>query len=225
MNIARTTLITSLIAFSSVAQAAQHEASFELGSLATPDPTWDLFSYGMASSTIGVRLGYGIDDRITILGSWHHDAQGGHAAHDFEYDDWNDDSGFGLAFYGNTFAVGPKVRHAVKPWLAPYATAQLMVLHGQIKLDDVTGEDDNANQLRYTSMAPGGMLTAGVDFMPFEVRHGAARLASHLELGYGYVRPLEFSDDSGDDNSKTATSLGDLSFNGFAVRWGIGVRF
>lgn len=174
MTIAHATLITSLLAFSGVAQAAQHEVSFELGSLATPDPTWDLFSYGLASSTVGVRLGYGLDERITILASWHHDAQGGEADINYE-DDWSYDSGFGLAFYGNTFAAGPKFHHAVKPWLAPYATAQLMLVHGQIKLDDNIYDDENANQMRYSSMAPGGLVTAGVDVMPLRIRDGAAR--------------------------------------------------
>ncbi len=221
-----TVLLSGLLSgalLSSAAHAAPlgHEVSLELGGLHSPDPAWQgLLSWHPGIPSQGIRVGYGVQEHVTVVASYHHGAQGGEAwLYDEEnYEEENDD--FGLAFYANMINAGPKLHYALRPWLVPYATAQVIVFHSILKIDDNVEDDDNTNQFRYKAVSPGGMITAGLELRPVRLLKGKMRIAHHLEGGYGYVRPLEYEVIDG-----KAPTVGDLDFRGFTIRFGTGVRF
>ena len=96
------------------------------------------------------------------------------------------------------------------------------------RLDDNTSRDDNPNQYRYTGFAAGGMFTGGLDFRFLRVGDHI-RLGSHIEAGYGITSRMTLTQDGGTDRANEdgdrAAELGKVGFRGFALRWGVGIRF
>lgn len=208
------TCAASLLGLASVApsavHAADHEVSYEVGTLAIHDPAWDLFDASLSYlPSQGVRLGYAVHDRVAVIGGWHHAARGQTLYTEGEEDD---ESTFAAAFYSETFLAGAKADWDLAPWFRPYAAAQFMGVLGTVRLDDDTTEDDNLNQITRRAFTPGAVATGGVDIrVPFA--DGRYAVASYMEFGYGRTLNLSFED------------LGDLDMAGFAFRWGIGARF
>ena len=207
-------------------RAPTHEFSLELGTFGSPDPAWDYLGDSNAVGSRGVRAGYGLTPNITLIGSWHYSADGA----EIDGPEVEDDSDvlFRTAFISNQFAVGPKVQWRWKRWLVPYATVQGVGWLGRARLDDDFDDDENINQYQFTGFAPGGMVTAGIDIIPKRVGRNI-RLASHLEAGYGITSRMTLTQDGGSDRANVegerAVELGSVGFRGFALRWGVGVRF
>jgi hypothetical protein len=202
------------------AQAARNELSLEVGGLNSSDPNFELFSEEGGISTWGVRGGVGLTRHVAIVASFHHGAVGTA----FEsYEDASDEYDEGsMQFRTNQLAVGPKFEAAVAPWLRPYATVQAMGFQGRILLDDNSEVDDNENQLSYRAIAPAGIVALGLDLIPFGATKSVG-VGSHLEMGYGHTRPLQFEDS--ERAAAEPVSLGELQFSGFYINWGVGIRF
>lgn len=210
--------VLAAVALAPAAEAAEREVALELGSFGAPDEDFDLFSHGDALPTRGLRVGWPVHERVAVIAGWHHGARGLRVyplgdEYDYEYDDdySADNNAFVAAFYGDQFTLGAKADWALVRWLLPYATVQAVGYRGLVRLDDDLQHDDNPNQVQRSAFAPGAMATAGLDVrVPFGETFAAA---TYLELGYGYVLPLDFAD------------LGEIDMRGFVLRWGVGARF
>ena len=202
------------------AQAARNELSLEVGGLSSNDQNYNLFSETGGISTWGVRGGVGLSRHLAIVASYHHGATGNGL--EGEEDASGDYTEGSMQFRTNQLAVGPKFEAAVAPWLRPYVTVQAMAFQGRILLDDNNDVDDNENQLSYSTVAPAGVVALGLDLIPF----GATKtvgFGSHLEMGFGHTRPLQFEDK--ERAASEPVSLGELQFSGFYINWGAGIRF
>ena len=213
-----TTLLGALLV-GPAAQAAGNEISFELGSFGAHDPNWELFSNDEQLVTWGFRGGYAITPNLAVIATWQHGAWGGGLdiyGESSYYDDddeyYYEDTSLNLAFTANQFGVGPKYDVELFSWLRPYATAQFIAFLGTVRMDEDEDHDDNINQYKTSGFSPAGMAALGIDFIPVRPRRTGS-LATYLEMGYGYAAPMKLGD------------LGQLSFNGFALRWGVGARF
>lgn len=207
-------------------RAPTHELSLELGTFGAPDPAWENLSDGDAVGSRGIRAGYGLTPSLTLIGSWHHSADGAEIEGPGSEEEY--DTLFRTAFLSDQFAVGPKLQWRWKRWLVPYATVQGVGWLGRARIDDDFDDDANINQYQFTGFAPGAMVTAGLDLIPTRVGR-RVRLASHLEAGYGVTSRMTLTQAGGSDRANTdgekAVELGAVGFRGFALRWGVGVRF
>lgn len=193
------------------AGAATHELSFNWSSLHAPDDNWDYYSDRESLNTWGLRAGFGLTDRLSVVAGWQHDVQGGTLYFDYGDDEW-DAASVSLALTSNTWTVGPKYGVEVFPWLYPYATVQGALLWGTTKLDDDVEDDENMNELRASGLAPGALGALGLEFRALRVDR-PVRPAVFAEFGYGWMAPLQQGD------------LGELTFRGFYANWGLGARF
>ena len=211
--------ILALVAFASPAQADMadgtlHEVSFEAGMIQAQDPNWSMFSDVDGLSTFGVRVGYGINSWLSVVGGWHH------RSHDSElfseYSDYIE-----MRLNADRFSVGPKFDYDLTSWLKPYATVQPVVARGGLQIDEDGGDDYNINAYQFSDWTAGGVAALGVDFIPVGP-YTSVHFSAHLEAGYGILRPLEFENN---DVGNAAVSIGDLDFNGLYIQGGVGVRF
>lgn len=219
-----TAAILGAFAAMSGAWAADNELDFELGSLSAPDTDWEMFSSGSAVGTWGIRGGYGLAEHLSVVAGWHHSADGAQIWLDGESSDVAD---FHTAFLSDQFTVGPKFDYAVTSHLSPYATVQAMLYRGKIRLDTDIEHEGNPNELKFSALAPGAYGALGVEWLPIRLGD-RARVGTHLELGYAWVLPMKFKDDNGtqrDENSDKPAFVGQMDFHGFAMRWGVGLRF
>ena len=121
------------IALATAAFAAEprHEVSLELGTHNSDSPAWGVIDSN-SSNTIGIRGGYGINSRLTAIGSWHvgqivtdHSSN----SNDYYYEEpVHGSSGLNGGVYSsllvNHLSAGAKISNQIQPWLVPYATGQ-----------------------------------------------------------------------------------------------------
>ena len=186
------------------------EISFNWGQLGAHDDSWELFSDNDQLRTVGLRLGYGINQHLSVVGGWQHAFDGGSLW--VESEDDFDEGELRLSLATNRFAVGPKARLEIFPWLVPYATVQGTMLWGAAKFDDDPGDDENLNQIRASGLAFGGVGALGVELVA-RPEDKLLRPAFGFEAGYGWLSPLELD------------QLGQLDFRGFYGSWTLGLRF
>jgi len=198
---------------------AGHEFNFEAGTIGVVDPSWAMFSETPAIATWGFRGGVQIAPWTRIIGGWQHGTRGREIT--FE------DSTTGLevaeihtAATVDQYSLGGKVIWEARPWLHPYATAQGVLFVGHIRLDDDVMRQDNENQLRFGAVAPGMIGAIGTEVLPFG-QGKRVRMAAYLELGYGHAWPMRFRDRDQDE----PIDVGNITVNGLATRFGVGVRF
>lgn len=205
------TLLT-MLSLAAPASAGSNELSFELGALHSGDRNWDLFSDGSMLSGLGARAGYGVNDWLTVVASWQTARDGSTLSVELSEDDNYDVQETMLSLRTHSFSLGPKFKWDLFPWLHPYATVQGMALLGTLRLDDDEAHDDNLNQVKTSAVAGGGMGALGLELVLLR-EDRPLRPATYLEMGYGRTANLNFED------------VGSLGFGGFALRWGVGVRF
>lgn len=205
------TLLT-LAALSAPASAGTNELAFELGALGSSDRNWDLFSDGPLLSSMGLRAGYGVNDWLTVVGTWQ-TARDGSVLYIESYDanEYLDQDAL-LSLRTNQLSLGPKFSLDLFSWLHPYATVQGLALLGTVRMDDDAQHDDNLNQYKSSAVTGGGFAALGLDFILLR-EDRPIRPATYLEMGYGRTANLAFDD------------IGTLGFGGFALRWGVGARF
>ena len=187
----------------------------------------DLLGGGVLAP-MGVRLGYGFAGPWSVVGGWqrHHRAQTLYVPLGADGDELSEvEVVQGLTVHQLT--AGIKAQHALKPWLAPYATAQLSALRGSYLMDENVEVDDNPNQLRGSGMAVGGIAAVGIDLRPVRVK--PVRLGTHLEFGYALHSRLSMKAGTEEARPLTAEgedgSLGAFALRGLHVQWGVGLRF
>ncbi|HCH65124.1 MAG TPA: hypothetical protein DFR83_20135 [Deltaproteobacteria bacterium] len=128
------------------------------------------------------------------------------------------------AFTGQQFTVGPKLQLDLgKSAFSTYVVGQGLAFVGTSRLDDAPDEDDNLNQLKARSWAPGFIAAGGLEYSP---RVGPIQLSTFVELGYNWTAQMGFEDDSVRESGTNAPAdMGDLAFRGFYMQMGLGVRF
>jgi len=204
----RTLIVLAALCAALPAQAADHELSLEMGSLAVRDPAWNTFSSADAMTTLGLRAGYRVHDRVAVIGSYHHTRTGS---------DVFDDDGEGLlaraAFFGNEFTLGAKADVSIKDFMLPYVTVSGLVFHSDARFDDAPNDDDNPGQIKETALSGGFRGMGGLEFRIPRWEPPGFTVGAYLEFGYTYLSPLSFGD------------LGDMELGGFTARGGLGVRY
>jgi hypothetical protein len=209
------------------ATAGTSEFSLELGNLQNSDPAYDIFSRYDGTPSQGLRLGIGIRDRLSVIGSWHHSSRGAEVYYEsYYYDDepaYSDepygyeeeyDNGYLMhtKFNLSQYQIGLKSELKLFDWLFPYFTGQGIFAHGTMRFDDDTSTRSNAGQIRRDGFGGGFMGTAGADFrlaqkmLPFT-------LGLHIEGGYAWISPMKFTD------------VGSMQPKGGVLRSGLGIRF
>jgi len=199
--------LLAALALPGTALGATREVRLELGSIAAPDPDWNLFSDADRLSTQGLGVGWTFHDHLALVAGWRRGAHGMTVGGES-----TGQSDFTAAFAAHTLTFGAKADWELAPWFAPFASARAAGLLGRVRLDDDSEDDENLNQLSHTALAPGALATAGVEFrLPFHDAELAA--TTSLEMGYAWFAPLHLD------------PLGDLAFRGFTLTWGVGARF
>lgn len=196
-----------LLALPAPALAADREVSLELGSIASSDPQWDLFSDSPRLPTQGLRIGWPVHDRVALVAAWHRGAQGSTLG-----GEGTGQSDFVAAFSAHALALGAKADLELTPWFVPFATLQALGLLGTVRLDDDPDDDHNPNQLSHSAFAPGALAAAGLE-LRLPLHHDAFAAATSLDLGYALLGPLHYD------------TLGPLHLGGFTLHWGVGARF
>lgn len=212
-----TALTAAILAASAPAAAADHQVDLDLGvqGAGYDNEDWDLFSDSDALSTYGARVGVALGEHLSVLVGYQRGVTGAEIYQDSYWEDDGVDAPgdeFVAAYYSHTLALGPKLSARASRVLSPYGTLLLTGQYATVRLDADPVIDDDATQLTATGMAPGAVAAAGLDVaLPFKQR--AWTPATFAELGYGHTLALDFD------------SLGELSFSGVYLRWGVGVRF
>ena len=204
----RTLIVLAALCAALPARAADHELSFEVGSLAARDPAWDTFSGTNAMVTLGLRGGYRVHDRVAVIASYHHTRTGSDL-----YGDASGDLFSRAAFFGNEFSLGAKADLSVKDFMLPYVTLSGVLLYSDVRFDDDPDDNDNAGQVKETALAGGARGMGGLEFRIPRWNPPGITAGAYFELGYTYLSPLSFGD------------LGDMDLGGFTVRGGIGLRY
>ena len=229
-----TSVLCSILSLPS--QAADHEISFELGTFANNDETYNLFGGNDGMKSWGFRGGYAIHDRVSIIASYHHHRTGSHITTD---EDW--EYAFHSAYYANLFGIGAKADVQPLKWLQFYSALQGLAYLGTARFDADGNSRTNIGQFNATSLAVGGQVTVGTEikirlktnkslFKKSEAKdQGTLQFAWHIEGGYGIVSKHEyqFKDVNAEVNGFPEESENNASMNpgGFVLRSGLGMRF
>ena len=227
----------TILAFTSAAMAAEprHEITFDLGTLNSNDPAWNILG-GQQSPSSGIRAGYGATPWLTVLGSWHLSRiQTDHGSSYYDYEEPHADIGHESSVHESNNAssgqvlselsihhlsLGAKFSHEVKRWLVPYATAQGRLHIGNLRVTDKWDAEDASIDLNASGLGYGGSVSAGVELRSKPIG-GSMSLAAHLEFGYAMSTDLDFALESEGSNA----SIGSLNYNGPTVSAGVGLRF
>ena len=136
-----------------------------------------------------------------------------------------DEAALITGFTGQQFTVGPKLRVEPKPWLGAYVTAQGLAFRGTSRLDDRPEKDENRNQLKAAAWAPGFITAAGVEVNP-QLSALPVQLSSFLEMGYNWTGALKLTDENiAANGTNEPASMGELTFRGYYVQAGVGIKF
>lgn len=222
-----------LSAGSGEAQAAENELSLEVGSFGTSDDRFDLFHERNLLGTWGARLGVAVHPRVGIVAGYHYATAGNTVESEGSYSYYEDDDydeeyyeagTFQAAYRGHHLQLGPKVDFPVDDWGFPYLTLQGAMFIGQVLLDEDIDDDENINQLKATSVNPGGIAAVGIDIVPLHLPSRKLSFGGHLELGYGLTAATGFTADLPTGTNSEA-EIARFGLGGFYLRTGLGVYF
>ena len=222
------TLLATLLAGSGEVFETTYSLAVETGQVEKADPDWDTVAY-YPEPTVGIRAGRTINPNLEILGSIHYASTNNSDQGDYYY---YEDDGYSTSFSGYSgdvtetlVHIGPKFNWNIKPWFAPYATAQGLVVHNRIRLaDDYALEEDDS--ITFVSASGIGLGLTGALGLELRTRPIAkkAQLFFYGEGGSTVASPLQFSLlKAAEDESDIA--IGDLTYGGQYVRFGMGARF
>ena len=131
------TLLATLLSGSGNQFDYTYSLAAEVGTVEQADADWDMASNWQVN-TGGLRLGYQITDNVDILGSVHWGTQGNSDYHDYYYYEEYDESyntslsGYEIQVSETLIHLGPKMSWNINSWLAPYATAQGLLIHNRL---------------------------------------------------------------------------------------------
>ncbi len=197
--------------------ALDHELTFELGTLANPDPSFDLFADNDVLPSRGVRAVVALNDRVGLSAGWQHSGRGSTVATegayvDEELDIWSSGE-FQAALRADQFRVGPIADvELLQGALAPYVRADLVVMRSSAWLTDADSRRSNPTEIKEVALttgfsAMGGLAVNIPGLLGFDP-------TVHLEAGTTHLfSPLQFE------------TLGSVQPGGFTLNGGIGLRY
>jgi hypothetical protein len=228
-----TLLALGALALSSPALAADerpaHEFHLVTGSYGTGDRHFEIYSPLSSIGASGARLGIGLKGPWSIMTGYtrrsvvseYFDSMVGSNPTEIE----RDEAALITSFTGQQVTFGPKLQIDPKPWLGTYVTAQGLMFMGSSRLDDDPTTDENPNQLKSFGWAPGFVAAAGIEVNP-QIKASPVQLSSFLEMGYNWTAAFELSDENIDKyGTNEPASMGELSFRGYYMQAGIGIKF
>lgn len=223
------TLLATLLSGSGTQFEYTYSLAAEVGAVAQADADWDIASNWQANTT-GLRLGYQLNDNLDILGSVHWGTQGNGSNYGYYYyEDYDDShnssmSGYEIQVSETLIHLGPKMSWNINSWLAPYATAQGLVIHNRLQMSDSASFDEDSKTLIDDS----GLAFGATGALGLEIRTRPiakkAQLFFYGETGASAATAINFAlqsagADEGDIN------IGDLRYGGSYFRVGAGTKF
>lgn len=186
----------------------------EIGSLANPDPAYDLFSAGNTMGSAGVALGFALAPRLSIVGSWQHYRHGARVSYgqsDTDADFESEEQSVLAAWTAHEGTLGLRLDASIGDVLFPYVAGRGLVLGGRMRLDDDRSVNDNPGQSQARGTTFGGMATAGIELrIPPQ---SDLQAAWTLELGNAWLARADFG------------KFGSMRPGGFVARSSLGLRF
>jgi len=204
-----------------------YSLAVETGVIAQSDVDWNALS-DWQRSTGGLRMGYKITPTIDLLGSVHWGTQSD--SYNYYYDDYdveyydNGLSGYDSQVSETVVQLGPKFSWNLKPWFAPYATVQGLMIHNRLQMSDNGSFDEDATTLIDASAM--GFGAAGALGLELRIRPIAdkTQIFFYGEGGSAGTTALQFAmTDAGAGG--TDINIGDLGYGGGYVRVGLGSKF
>ena len=228
-----TLLALGALALSSPALAqddrAAHEFHLVTGSYGTNDSQFEIYSPNASIGASGARLGIGIKGPWSVMAGYtrrsvvseYFDSMVGSNPSELE----RDEAALITSFTGQQVTLGPKFQIDPKPWLGTYVTAQGLMFMGTSRLDDDPSTDENRNQLKSFGWAPGFVTAVGFEVNP-QISRSPVQFSSFLEMGYNWTAGLELTDKNIDKyGTNEPASMGELSFRGYYMQAGVGIKF
>jgi hypothetical protein len=202
-----------LLALVTTALAASNEVDLEVGLLGSGDPTFDRVSEGDVLATYGLRVGVKLHQNVAAIAGWQHGQTGSQLSTygDTDYDGSGTTS-LRAAYFGDVFTLGAKGDIRVNEWFYPYVTVQGALERGLVRVDDDASTDENIGQVKQAGVTGGFVAAVGAE-SPVALGDGGVAIAPYVEVGYGWLAPLQLGD------------MGSLKLGGVAARVGLGVRF
>ena len=223
------TLLATLLSGSGNQFEYTYSLAAEVGNVAQADTDWDIASNWQAN-TGGLRLGYQMTDNVDMLGSVHWGTQSNRSDYDYYYYEEYDESfnssmsGYEVQVSETLIHLGPKISWNINSWLAPYATAQGLVIHNRLEMSDNGSFDEDSNTLIDASgLGVGATGALGIELRTKPIAK-RAQLFFYGETGATGATAVNFSlegagADEGDIN------IGDLGYGGSYFRLGAGTKF
>ena len=223
------TLLATLLSGSGNQFDYTYSLAAEVGNVAQADVDWDIAS-NWQSNTGGLRLGYQVNDNIDILGSVHWGNQNSGSNYDYYYYEEPDESynssmsGYEIQVSETLLHFGPKLSWNLNSWLAPYATAQGLVIHNRLQMSDSASFDEDSKTLiDDSSLGFGATGALGLEVRTRPIAK-KVQLFFYGETGVTGTTALNFAlagagSDEGDIN------IGDLGYGGSYFRLGAGTKF
>ena len=221
------TLLATLLSGSGEVFDTTYSLAIETGQVEQADPDWDTVAY-WSEPSVGIRAGRTINPNLEILGSIHYASTSNNDQEYYYYEDegYNTTfSGFSADVTETLVHVGPKFNWNIKPWFAPYATAQGLVVHNRIRLaDDYSLEEEDS--ITFVSASGVGVGLTGALGLELRTRPIAkkSQLFFYGEGGSTVASPIEFSLSKASSDGSDL-EIGDLTYGGQYVRFGMGARF
>ena len=210
---------------SSHAYAADHEASIAIGSFTNTDNQYSLYSNNDNMVSWGLRGGYAVHKRLSVIGTYHHHQTGAEVYSNAE-DQYT--SHFVAAYSSDIFGIG--VKADVEPWkvLQCYVSAQGLLYRANIKLDEDANSRTNAGQIKASGISAGAQVMGGLE-LKIHMKTLPFHIGWYTEFGYGVIAKHGYKGVK-DVNSETngfedGTTMTTMSPSGLVIRSGLGIRF
>ena len=219
-------LLAALLSGSGATFDHTYSVAVETGVVSQQDVDWEILD-SWQQNTSGLRFGYALSPNLEILGSFHYGSQNQNSdwvIH--EYEEPEDAFGvYSMNVNETLIHLGPKFTWNMTSWLAPYATAQGLLIHNQLQFGEGYSIDEEDSATFAQSSALGVGLTGAVGL---EVRlrpiAKKVQLFTYAEAGATSASALNFSlKDASSDGE--AINIGDLGYGGGYYRIGLGTKF
>jgi len=220
------TLLATLLSGSGTQFEYTYSIAAEAGMVEQADADWNVTDW--QRNTGGFRLGYQLTSNVDLLTSVHWGQQSsGYNDYYYDYEEGYESSGLGgydVAISETLMHVGPKFSWNLKPWFAPYATVQGILIHNRLQMsDDGAFDEDSTTLIDATGVGVGATGALGLEFRTRPVGENL-QLFVYGEGGATGATALQFSlKDAG--AGENDINIGDLGYGGSYFRLGAGTKF
>jgi len=219
-------LLATLLSGSGTQFEYTYSIAAETGMVEQADVDWNATDW--QRNTGGFRLGYQLTSNVDLLTSVHWGQQNsGYNDYYYDYEEGHVSSslsGYDVTVSETLMHVGPKFSWNLKPWFAPYATLQGVLIHNRLQMsDDGAFDEDSTTLVDATAVGVGATGALGLEFRTRPIGSNM-QLFAYGEGGSTGATALQFSlkgagADEGDVN------IGDLGYGGTYFRFGVGTKF